>query len=161
MLFNSGLASHGGGENRGLSKSLAMVVTLVICPSHYGDEIDWRLAWTPINILNFQDHFRPILYSLAEALDYHYWVSKSLTNGHSLIFRIFIMVWNPMSSLLSSHFCRFATLWILVVFYYAMSINSSVKSAIYCLLQLAMILTTDYCMQHYVHYQQIEQKPTV
>ena len=76
VIFNAGLASHGGGENRGLSKALAMVVVLVICPSHYNDELDWRLAWTPINVLNFKNHFRPILYSLAEALDTHFWVCR-------------------------------------------------------------------------------------
>ena len=75
LILNSGKASHGGGDNRGLSKALCMVIALFICPFQYVYDINWVEAWTPINMLHFRPSFRPILISLAKALDNLYWVS--------------------------------------------------------------------------------------
>lgn len=74
VILNAGLGTHGGGLNRGLSKALCMVVTLFLCPFQYVYDITWVEAWTPINMLHFRPHFRPILISLAKALDHQYWV---------------------------------------------------------------------------------------
>ena len=74
ILFNSGLASHGGGANRGMSKALAMVAVLLMCPGDVTQDINWSLAWTPVNVRNFKPHFQPILAAIAQACDHHYWV---------------------------------------------------------------------------------------
>ena len=78
ILLNAGLASHGGGSNRGLSKALCMVITLFLCPFQYVHDINWVEAWTPIDMLHFQPQFRPILIALAKALDNQFWVSHNL-----------------------------------------------------------------------------------
>ena len=78
MLLNSGLASHGGGENKGLSKAACMTITLVTCPSQYGVALNWTQAWTPIDMKQYQIHLRPILIALAKSLDHWFWVSIPL-----------------------------------------------------------------------------------
>lgn len=75
ILLNSGNASHGGGENRGLSKAVCMLGALLTCPSQYAISMNWTMAWTPIDMTRFRPHFRPILIALATSLDFYYWVS--------------------------------------------------------------------------------------
>ena len=74
ILLNSGLASHGGGDNQGLSKAGCMVTALLVCPGSTFLDIDWSPAWTPINLTQFQRQFRPILIALAKAVDTNFWV---------------------------------------------------------------------------------------
>ena len=74
ILYNTGLASHGGGANRGMSKALAMVAVLLMCPGDVGKDINWCLAWTAICVLDFKPYFQPILASIAMACDSHFWV---------------------------------------------------------------------------------------
>ena len=74
ILLNSGLGSHGGGDNQGLSKASCMVSVLLICPMNSFLDIDWSQAWTPINMTQFQRAFRPILVALATAADSNFWV---------------------------------------------------------------------------------------
>ena len=75
LILNSGLASHGGGMNRGLSKALCMVIALLLCPGQYVFDLDFTDAWIAINILHFQPHFRPILVALAKSCEFFFWVS--------------------------------------------------------------------------------------
>ena len=57
-----------------MSKALAMVCTLLTCPANVLMDMDWCLAWTPIDVLQIQPQFKPILTSLAMACDHHFWV---------------------------------------------------------------------------------------
>ena len=75
ILLNTGLGSHGGGLNQGMSKALAMIFVLLVCPSYYALDINWCAAWTPVNMLHFKRQFRPIATSLAIALNRHFYVS--------------------------------------------------------------------------------------
>ena len=75
ILLNTGNASHGGGENRGMSKAACMVGALLILPSQYGIALNWTQAWTPINMRDYSPHLRPILIALAKAADKFFWVS--------------------------------------------------------------------------------------
>ena len=74
VILNSGLGSHGGGENCGLSKALCMICMLFTIPAHYSYSVCWNLAWTPIDVLQSQIQFRPILIALCKSLDFHFWV---------------------------------------------------------------------------------------
>ena len=77
MLVCSGIASHGGGRNQGLSKALVMVFVLFVCPGYYTHAMDWLPAWTAINMTHFREQFRPIINALAIAADHHFYVSYS------------------------------------------------------------------------------------
>ena len=74
VVLNSGHSSSGGGDNRGLSKALCMICVLFTIPANYAYSISWDMAWTPINTLQFQRQFRPILIALCKSLDFHFWV---------------------------------------------------------------------------------------
>ena len=107
VLYNTGLGSHGGGRNQGMSKALAMIFVLLTCPSHYAHDISWCLAWTPVNMLRFQRQFRPIITSLAIAVDHHFWVSFHIQklNLRSFVFRILISVSSPTAALSPNFIC--------------------------------------------------------
>ena len=77
MLICSGIASHGGGRNQGLSKALAMVFVWIVCPGYYYLAMDWLPASTAINMTHFRESFRPIIDALAIAVDHHFYVSSS------------------------------------------------------------------------------------
>ena len=78
ILLNSGVASHGGGADQGLSKALAMAFVLLVCPGFYAIGLDWYPAWTAINVLHFRRQFQPILNALAIAVNHHFYVSDKI-----------------------------------------------------------------------------------
>ena len=99
MLICSGIASHGGGRNQGLSKALAMVFVLLVCPGYYTVAMDWLPAWTAINLTHFKAQFYPIINALAIAADHHFYVSYSLIHNVTFISPTF-RIWSWVSSIL-------------------------------------------------------------
>ena len=86
VVLNSGLASHGGGDNRGLSKAVCMVAVLFSIPANYAYDISWNLAWTPINTLFFNKHFRPMFIAICKAIDDQFWVCLTKLKPTKCIF---------------------------------------------------------------------------
>lgn len=75
VLLNSGLATHGGSGNQGLSKAMAMVFHLIISPVQYEVDVPFNEAWTPLDILKIRSSHLPFLNTMAQALDHYYTVS--------------------------------------------------------------------------------------
>ena len=76
LLLNSGLATHGGSDNRGLSKALSMVFALMVCPEEYTINVTFNEAWTAMDVLKIDQLTLPILNSLALGTDVFFWVNN-------------------------------------------------------------------------------------
>ena len=78
LCLNSGATSHTklDSKNGGMSKATTMALCFLVCPQPLELPMSYQDSWYPLDMLQIQTKFIPLITALCNGLDHHFWVSS-------------------------------------------------------------------------------------